>query len=428
VTWATRFHIRQQLTGSLWVVPLTSAVLGVALSNVSVELERLASVPSGWTYSDGTALTVLTTVAAAAVGLIGFVVTVTVLLVQMATGVFSPRYMRVWYHDRVLKAVLSVLVGTFTFTYSLLRRIEGDELPNLGVSLSGALLAVGIVLFLVFLDRFVRRMRPVKVAALVAEAGRDAFVAMQAERPAASPTGDASVGGEPVASVRSIRSGAMRALDEDGIVSWAAQRGCVVVLTRAPGDFVSRGTVLGHVHAPAFDGDAQDLVGMIALGAERTMEQDPAFALRILSDIASKALSPAINDPTTATQVLDYMEGLLAEVGATAGLSLTRDVLDEHGIVRLRLPDRRFEDYLALGVTEIRQFGATCVQVLRRLRAMLEDLRSVVRPEHVAAVDEELRRLERTVAEAFGGTVDIDRAVVADRQGLGGPPVPWHGP
>jgi uncharacterized membrane protein len=162
------------------------------------------------------------------------------------------------------------------------------------------------------------------------------------------------------------------------------------------------------------------VVGLIALGAERTMEQDPAFALLILADIASKALSPAINDPTTATQVLDQMEGLLAEIGAVP-LTGTCTRRDDSGVVRLQLPDQRWDDYLALGVTEIRQFGATSIQVMRRLRAMLEDLRHVVRPDHVAAIDDELRRLDATVAEAFGASVDLDRAVVSDRQGLGGP-------
>jgi uncharacterized membrane protein len=114
------------------------------------------------------------------------------------------------------------------------------------------------------------------------------------------------------------------------------------------------------------------------------------------------------------------MEGQLAEIGAEPlpGTSTRRD---DSGDVRLQLPDPRRDDYLALGVTEIRQFGATSIQVMRRLRAMLEDLRHVVRPDHVAAIDDELRRLDATVAEAFGASVDLDRAVVSDRQGLGGP-------
>src|SRR5262245_65643666 len=91
----------------------------------------------------------------------------------MATGTFSARYMRLWYRDGTLKAVLAVLVGTFIFAFSLLRRVEDpDTVPNFGITACGFLLGAGAVLFLVFLDRAVHRMPPVAVAALAASAGR----------------------------------------------------------------------------------------------------------------------------------------------------------------------------------------------------------------------------------------------------------------
>ena len=108
-------------------------MLGVVSADVEDAIGDL-----GWTYSSGTGETVLTTIVTSAVGLTGFVVTVSVLVVQMATGTFSPRYMRLWYRDPVLKGVLAVLVGTFTFSFTLLRRIESDSVPDLGVTLAGA--------------------------------------------------------------------------------------------------------------------------------------------------------------------------------------------------------------------------------------------------------------------------------------------------
>ncbi len=136
---------------------------------------------------------------------------------------------------------------------------------------------------------------------------------------------------------------------------------------------------------------------MIALGVERTIEQDPAFALRIMVDIAIRALSPAVNDPTTAVQVLDHLGDALRFVGST----------------RLELPDRphpevivrtrRWEDFLMLGVTEIREYGGASIQVVRRLRAMLEELRESVLAEHVTAVEDELARLDATLIATLGG-------------------------
>lgn len=158
---------------------------------------------------------------------------------------------------------------------------------------------------------------------------------------------------------------------------------------------------------------------MVALGIERTIEQDPAFAIRVIVDVAVKALSAAINDPTTAVQVLDQLSEVLRIIG-TADLQrdrLPQDVSRLHGLV---MPMRSWDEYLALGVTEIREYGSSSIQVMRRMRAMLEELQQEVRPEHRQAVAEELSRLDQTVADSFGRSVDLDRAQIADVEGIGG--------
>jgi uncharacterized membrane protein len=424
MTWADRFRVRQYLTNSLWVIPLTGGLLGFALANASILVEGI-DLPNGWDYSSSTALTVLTTVIAATVGLTGFVVTVSVLVVQMATGTFSARYMRLWYRDRVLKAVLAVLIGTFSFSFSLLRRI-GDSVPDLGVTLSGIFLGFGLLLFLVFLDRFVHRLRPVAVASLVAHAGRRSLAATAAMSSTARHGAAEELPplGAPALGVTSGESGAIQAVDDRGLVSWASAHDCVLVLRYAAGDFVLRGAGLVSVHGDVADlaPAERELRGLIALGNERTIEQDPAFALRILVDIAIRALSPAVNDPTTAVQVINYLEDLLTAIGTTPGLHGRWELRDAGGGLRVVIPAHRWEDFLALGITEIREYGTHAIQVVRRLRAALEALRANVLPDYVDAVEQELARLDATVAAGFGETVDRDRAVVLDRQGIGGPP------
>jgi uncharacterized membrane protein len=417
VPWSVRFRLRQYLRGSLWVVPLIGAALGLILSEVAANIH----VSLGWHYSPSTATTVLSTVGGAMVGLIGFVVTVSVLVVQMATGTFSARYMRLWYRDRILKAVLAWLLGTFTFSYSLLRRVSSDEVPNLGVTLAGVFVSIGLMLFLVFLDRFIHRLRPVAVAALAASAGRRTFADTEgrgfvalAEKVPAAPEA------EPSLTVRSAHAGTVQALDRRGLVGWAVKHDCLLVLPHAVGDFVSRGTPLVEVYGTA-DGDGRELRGMFAFGVERTIEQDVAFALRIMVDVAIKALSAAVNDPTTAIQVLDHLGDMLQSLGKARGLDGRFALADEQGRARVLLGDYHWNDLLALGVTEIREYGASSIQVMRRLRALLEDLRESVRPEYVDAIDDELARLDATVAASFGDTVDHDVALLADRQGIGGP-------
>src|ERR1700761_5590621 len=169
VNWATRFRLRQYLAGSLWVWPLLGAVLGVVIGQADVFVDRNLAMPTEFTYSASTASTVLSAIVGGAAALTGFVVTVTVLVVQMATGTFSARYMRLWYRDRVLKALLALLVGMLTFSFTLLRHVEDKFVPNLGTSVAGILMLLGVVVFVVFLDRVLHRLRPVAVAALVCD-------------------------------------------------------------------------------------------------------------------------------------------------------------------------------------------------------------------------------------------------------------------
>ena len=156
MTWATGFRIRQRLRGSLWVLPLLGGVLGVGLAAVDVVVDRSIHLPAAWTYSASTASTVLSAVVGAIVGLTGFVVTVTVLIVQMATDSFSPRLVRVWLRDGMLKGLLALMVGAFAFSFGLLRRVESNFVPNLGVSIAGLLVLVSLLLFVVFLSTYLR--------------------------------------------------------------------------------------------------------------------------------------------------------------------------------------------------------------------------------------------------------------------------------
>jgi uncharacterized membrane protein len=410
--------------GSLWLLPLVGGVLGVLFGSGVAQLDRNVHLPPSWTYSASTANAVLSAIVGATAALTGFVVTVTVLVVQMATGTFSARYMRLWYRDRMLKILLAMLVGTLGYSFALLRRVESNFVPNLGVTTAGVLLIASLLLFVVFLDRFLHRLRPVAVAALVAAYVRRDF---EHQTAALAETADVFLGvfepvrQQPTGVVRSGRAGAIQALDVQGLTDWARQHRCLVVIRHPVGDFVPVGANLIEVFTegtstPRSEGSLRK---MIVLGDERTVEQDPAFAIRIIVDIADKALSAAINDPTTAVQALDYLSDVLGMIGTT-DLSGPRWRHDDVRQIGLVIPLRSWEEYLSLGVTEIREYGSTAIQVMRRMRAMLEDLRDQVRPEHRPAVEEELRRLDATVARAFEGSVDLDRASTADPQGIGG--------
>ena len=423
VSWARRFSVRQYVTGSLWVLPLLGAVLGVVLGSLDVIVDRNIDLPTEFTYSATTASTVLSSIVGGAAALTGFVVTVTVLVVQMATGTFSARYMRLWYRDRTLKALLALLVGALSFSFTLLRHVEDKFVPNLGTSIAGLLLLLGLILFVIFLDRVLHRLRPVAVAALVSE-----YLDRDFERLVSRLTAPeifwgrpGEAGGTPQLAARCTRRGAIQAIDVAGLHAWALSHDRLVVVRHAVGDFVPANAVLIEVfgEGPTDPGDGERLRRMIVLGAERTIEQDPAFALRIMVDIADKALSSAINDPTTAVQVINYLGEALRMIG-TVDISESHFEGGTEGRRGLVIPVRSWQDYLALATTEIREYGASSIQVMRRMRAMLEELLEEVPEERKAAVRDELRRLEYTVDQSFSGSADFDRAHTADSQGMGG--------
>jgi len=424
MTWATRFRIREYLRESLWVLPALGAVVGILAAAVMISVDSHVSVPADWSYSPSTASTVLSAIVGAVAALTGFVVTVTVLVVQMASGSFSPRSMRLWYRDPVLKGSLALLIGTLAYSFSLLRRIESTFVPDLGVTLAGLLLIVGLVIFALFLNRFVHLLRPAAVSALVAKSVRESLDSDIANTRNLGNVFAAPLEGmtEPASlTVRSIRPGAVQAVDLRGIAAWAARRECLVAMRHSVGEFVETGDALFEVYGDAGRADAaeRDLRGLVALGLERTIEQDSAFALRVMVDVANKALSPGINDPTTAVQVLDYLGDSLRVIGtADRSAPSWHSGTEKRGVV---IPVRGWEDFLALAVTEIREYGNTSIQVMRRMRAVLEKLLQEVRPENRAAVHAEIDRLDATVAAAFAASIDRDWAGIADRQGMGGP-------
>src|SRR5215475_8016043 len=229
MSWALLFRAREYLRGSLWFYPLAGAILGALLAMLTKQADASVTVPEGWQYAPSTASTVLSTIVGATVGLTGFVVTVAVLAIQMATGTFSARYRRVWYRDRLLKAVLTVLAGTLTFAFSLLRQVGTNQAPNIGVSVAGFVLVASLVLFLLFFDRFIHRLRPVAVAALVAKLAERTVATVM---PRAEVGGDSepAVNGDPALTVSTQRAGSIQAVNVDGMVAWARRHNRIAVM------------------------------------------------------------------------------------------------------------------------------------------------------------------------------------------------------
>jgi uncharacterized membrane protein len=210
------------------------------------------------------------------------------------------------------------------------------------------------------------------------------------------------------------------AFDLPALVRLAQSADAVVAIEGGVGETLVEDAVLLRVHGAARKLPERSLMRTIRLASSRTFEQDPKYAIRLLVDIAIRALSPAVNDPTTAVQALDQIEDLLRRLGRRqldAGCAR-----DATGTVRVVFPVPTWQDYLALSFDEIRQFGAASIQVGRRLRAALVGLgESIAVEERRAAVRRYLEHLNLGIGRSSFDDQDRAAALQADRQGLGLP-------
>jgi uncharacterized membrane protein len=208
------------------------------------------------------------------------------------------------------------------------------------------------------------------------------------------------------------------AVEVEWLVREARRLDGIIEFVPQVGDFVAVDEPLFNLRGGAVGADDGALRRTVAFGAERTLQQDPAFAFRILVDIALKALSPAINDPTTAVLAIDQIHRLLRVVGRRRLHG--EEVCDAAGQVRLILRTPNWEDFVQLACNEIRACGAGSVQIARRQRAMLENLVRTLPVVRHAALLEQLDLLDRTLPDFYKLPEDLALARIPDSQGLGG--------
>jgi uncharacterized membrane protein len=273
--------------------------------------------------------------------------------------------------------------------------------------------------FFYLIDHLGQALRPSGALRVVAKMGRKVIASVYPQ--CLSDPRDGTVSNdfhildqEPSATIPSSKDGVVLAFDLEGLTFLAQRADCVAELVPQVGDHVARADPLFRVFQGSVTLPAEALRQSVAVGQERTLEQDPTFAFRIMVDIASKALSPAINDPTTAVLALDQIHHLLRDVGSRH--LDTGHVRDAAGRLRLvyRTPD--WEDFVRLAVTEIRHFGGKSIQVARRLRAMLENLIQTLPEARATLLRQELTLLHRSAERFFTEPEDRALADVSDYQ------------
>jgi uncharacterized membrane protein len=419
MNWLQRYRLRHYLRNSIWVLPVIGLIAGLVLARVLIALETAL----GWqgTMDPDSVRAVLGTLSGSIFTFIVFVCSSLLLVVQLASAQLTPRMIGVLFEDRVTKLTLALFVFVFSFCLSVLIRI-GDHAPPLTGNIAGWSAAACICLFIFLIDHVGKLLRPSGALRSVSSRGHrviESVYPRRLEDPKKISAGPSTVTGKTsLRTVASPRDGVILAFDIKGIVALAARHGCVVELVPQVGNYVAPGDPLFRIYDADADALADKLLDSIAIGMERTMEQDPAFALRVIVDIASKGLSPAINDPTTAVLAIDRIQHLLRHLGRRQ--LDDEKVQDQSGRIRLLYRTPNWVDFVALGVTEIRHFGGSSIQITRRLRGMLEDLIKTVPVERSAVLRHELKLLKKTAERFFPDPEDRAMADVSDSLGVGG--------
>jgi uncharacterized membrane protein len=423
-------RLAERFGSNYWLAPGLCVALAIGLSSASEALDaRLSHDGSTWYLFLGGpegARSVLSAVASSMLTLAGLVFSVTILVLQLASSQFSPRALRTFLKDRPSQLTLGILVGTFVYALLGLRSVRSSSegidrhVPSLSVWLAAVLALLSVGAFIYYIHHVAQSIRAVVILGRSGEETRGTLRHMYPVG-IGQDTAEASrvwPEGPPSLLVPSPKdSGVLVAVDEEQLLARARQARVILALVPMVGDFVPHGGTLFEVWGDAKHLDVQALSQALTFGTERTFQQDTAFGFRQLVDIAERALSPGINDPTTAVQAIDQLHDLLRRMAHRRFPAPARE--DEDGTLRLICPRPDWDSYVRLAVDEVRQSGKGSIQISRRLRFLLEDLLRVAPLFRRGELERQLSLLEASLERAFEDSREVAMARRASPQGHG---------
>ena len=387
--------IAEAVRTGFWALPTVCVAVACALALGLIKLDRELSEGFGRvTFGAGAdgAREVLSAITTSMITFTGLVFSITIVVLSLTSSQFSPRVLRTFLRDRQTQLSLGIFIGTFVYAVLVLRTVNGlDEntfVPAVATTVGVLLLLLCVGVFVAYIHHITSMIQISSILNSISGETRDA---VEREMPTGMRETPVVIrpSGMPDAVLPAVRSGVLVDVDIPRLVRCAREADVVIVSDLHYGAFVPEGAPIAAVHrGDTTRLDSQAVAKSFALAQERTMQRDVAFGFRQLADIAAKALSPGVNDPTTAVQALDGMHDALRRL-ATRSLP-TGAHTDEDGQIRLYLPQPRFEDYLALSLDEVEQYGAESIQVQQRVTALLDDLCAAALPEHRPAVEQRM--------------------------------------
>ncbi|MGI8559643.1 MAG: DUF2254 domain-containing protein [Solirubrobacteraceae bacterium] len=432
--WARLASRRDDLRTQLWPLPVLGVLVGLALGIALPRLDRridghLPTSVTSYLFEGGpsAARTLLGAVAGSLITVTALTFSLTVVTLQLASSQFSPRLLRAFTRDRFVHVTLALFLLTFTYALAALRSVRSaaDDravfVPQIAVTLAFALTVASILGMVLFLAHLAQEIRVETMLRKVDGDARETIRRTLDERQeGCAPVGRPAPRGHAV-TLPAGASGFLVQLDEDALLGAAVDADAILLIERSAGSSLVVGTPVGvgwardgTLDLPTTERLRRRVAEAITAGFERTSVEDIAYGLRQLTDVASKALSPGVNDPTTAVHALGHSSALLCEIAAR---DLDPRLLrDDDGRVRVALCRPQFSDLLEIALTQPRRYGAADPFVVARLFALLRELAWCVREAgQQVAVSEQLGRLQASVAAQEFDPVENDRlAVLAD--------------
>jgi len=381
--------LKERARASLFFIPMLAVFGAIAFALVALGLDRhldpATDLPLGFTSTVDSARVVLSTIAGATITFAGIAFSISLLIIQLASSQYSPRVVHTLFRDPFNKRVMALVVGTFTYCVVVLRSVRssledgGDPIiPNLSVVIAVILGITTILAIVAFINHSAHTM---DVSEILERVRSEAIAHIRDEWTTAGtgggrrdpvPTLD-----EPVHIVRFERSGWVQQVDFDEILKCAPDD-TLVRLDTFPGRYAVEGTPLCALSPPPADCDhvEQSLRDAVGLGSTRTTQQDVSYGLRQLADVALKALSPGINDPTTAQDAIFHSAAVLAELLRRDPPPRVRSGPRGTRLLLVEQPDHA--DLIAMAFDEVRRAAATqpavCTYLLEALHLLAEAL------------------------------------------------------
>jgi len=423
--WETRWA---ETNSALWFLPALAVAIAVVLATAIVYVDDALdlwekSLRTPWLFGAGAdgARGVLTAISGSVITVAGTLFSITIIGLQLASSQFTPRVLRQFTGDRINQTVLAVFLGTFTYCLLVLRTIqsETDEAPGfvpvIGVTFAIALALVCIALLILFIHHMAQQMQ---VAYILHRATEDALGLVESyfrDEIAVSPslTRRDYAQGEGH-DVLSDSTGYLQQYDHAHLLDTARANDLTIRMLVPMGAYLNTRQPIARIWTAS--GDEVDLEeagkavrAAFVTGAERTLHADLPLGVRQIADIGLKALSAAINDPTTATQALDRLSEVLARAGAMESPDRILYVDDRPAVF---LPRIGFEELTSIAFTQFRHYAKTDLVVMMHLARTIERIASLVNERHHPAL---LRHLELVKAAGKQGlALGPERQVLCD--------------